>query len=167
MLSDVRSLWGSLANAASTINENITAAIEKYEVENNQDENNPVEELEIYKKLLDEAQMHHVELSQTTRLLIAEKDSELKFWKSKNGDEVDEDAFIQSKETNIEALIEERDILQETLITLGLQFYTLIVIIVIAIIVLRRIIYLRRHLRYRISNLNILYMTSMMKRLLP
>jgi hypothetical protein len=119
MLTDVRSLWGSLTTAASTIQENITAAIEKYDDENNQNEDNPVDELEIYKKLLEEAQMHHVELSQTTHLLVAEKDSELKLLKLKYGDEVDENAYLESKETNVEALVEERDALQETLITLG------------------------------------------------
>lgn len=154
MLSDARSIWSSLTNAASTINDNIHAAIEKYEDDNNQNEDNPVEELEIYKKLLDEAQMHHVELSQATRLLIAEKDSELKFWKLKSGGEVGDNAFLEGKETNqdlnVEVLIEERDALQETLITLGLLFYILHAIIVIVLVKSRRVMNWRRPLRYYI-----------------
>lgn len=64
MLSDARSLWSTLSNAASSINDNINTALEKFDHDHNTSEEPSLEELEIYKKLLDDAQMHHVELSQ-------------------------------------------------------------------------------------------------------
>ena len=121
MLNDARSLWSTLSNAASTINDNINTALEKFDHEHNTVVDHSVEELEIYKKLLDDAQMHHVELSQASRVLIAEKDAELKYWKKKSG--VEEEAVIadSDQDVTLARLIEERDALQETLIILGAQ----------------------------------------------
>lgn len=121
MLSDARSLWSSLSNAASNINDNITTAIEKFDHDNAEVvTDHSLEELEIYKKLLDDAQMHHVELSQTSRVLIAEKDAEVKYWKKKSGVE---DVVIPEidEEMTLDRAIEEKDALQETLIILGAQ----------------------------------------------
>ena len=121
MLSDARSLWSSLSNAASTINDNINTAIEKFEHDNIEVViDHSQEELEIYKKLLDDAQMHHVELSQASRVLIAEKDAEVKYWKKKSGVE---DVVIPDidEEMTLDRAIEEKDALEETLIILGAQ----------------------------------------------
>ena len=64
MLSDARSIWSSLSTAASTINDNINTALVNLEQEKAGTEpaDHTNEELTIYKKLLDDAQMHHVEL---------------------------------------------------------------------------------------------------------
>ena len=121
MLSDARSLWSSLSNAASTLNDNINIAIEKFDHDSTAARSeNTQEELDIYKKLLDDAQMHHVELSQTSRALIAEKDAEVKYWKKKSG--VDEAVvFEDDQDMNYSRLAEENVALQETLIILGSQ----------------------------------------------
>jgi hypothetical protein len=54
--------------------------------------------LETYKRLLDEAQIHHVELSKETRLLLAEKEAELRYFKQKYGDK--ESDLKDNSETN-------------------------------------------------------------------
>ena len=43
------------------------------------------DELEIYKRLLDESHMEHLELSKQSRLLLAEKDADVAYWKRKCG----------------------------------------------------------------------------------
>lgn len=123
MLSDARSIWSSISNAASSINDNINTALET--PDNSSDaarQDNSSEELEIYKKLLDDAQMHHVELSQASRVLVAEKDAELKYWRKKSGaDEANFAVAEGDQDITMERLIEERDALQETLILIGAQ----------------------------------------------
>ena len=122
MLSDARSIWSSISNAATTINDNISTALENRDHESNGTErDHSTEELQIYKKLLDDAQMHHVDLSQASRVLIAEKDAELKYWKKKSG--ADDVAVTTEGDPDItmDRLIEERDALQETLILIGAQ----------------------------------------------
>ena len=121
MLSDVRSLWSSLSNVASTLNDNINIVIEKFDHDGTGTRSDDTqEELDIYKKLLDDAQMHHVELSQTSRALIAEKDAEVKYWKKKSG--LDEAVvFEDDLDMNYSRLVEENVALQETLIILGSQ----------------------------------------------
>lgn len=123
MLSDARSIWSSISNAATTINDNISTALENKDHESNggAERDHSTEELQIYKKLLDEAQMHHVDLSQASRVLIAEKDAELKYWKKKSG--ADDVAVTTEGDPDItmDRLIEERDALQQTLILLGAQ----------------------------------------------
>ena len=121
MLSDVRSLWSSLSNVASTLNDNINIAIEKFDHDSTGTRSDDTqEELDIYKKLLDDAQMHHVELSQTSRALIAEKDAEVKYWKKKSGFE-EAVVFEDDQDMNYSRLAEENVALQETLIILGSQ----------------------------------------------
>ena len=125
MLSDARSIWSSLSTAASTINDNINTALENLDQEKagvgaEVDQTNTNEELLIYKKLLDDAQMHHVELSKSSRVLIAEKDAEVKYWKKKSGAE-DTTSAAADGEVTMERLTEERDALQETLILIGAQ----------------------------------------------
>lgn len=123
MLSDARSIWSSISNAASSINDNINTALET--PDNSSDaarQDNSSEELQIYKKLLDDAQMHHVELSQASRVLVAEKDAELKYWRKKSGaDEANFAVAEGDQDITMERLIEERDALQETLILIGAQ----------------------------------------------
>ena len=120
MLSDARSIWSSLSTAASTINDNINTALENLDQEKAGTEpDHTNEELIIYKKLLDDAQMHHVELSQSSRVLVAEKDAEVKYWKKKSGAE--DTTSAADGEVTMERLTEERDALQETLILIGAQ----------------------------------------------
>ena len=123
MLQDARSIWSSISNAASSINDNINTALET--LDNDSDavrQDNSSEELQIYKKLLDDAQMHHVELSQASRVLVAEKDAELKYWRKKSGaDEANFTVAEGDSDITMERLIEERDALQETLILIGAQ----------------------------------------------
>jgi hypothetical protein len=42
-------------------------------------------ELEIYKRLLDDSHLEHLELSKQSRLLLAEKEAEVTYWKKKCG----------------------------------------------------------------------------------
>jgi hypothetical protein len=117
MLSDARSLWSSFSDAASTLNENINIAFEKIDKERSGHENDhSAEELCIYKKLLDDAQMYHVELSQASRLLVAERDAELKYWKKKSGAD---DTSPEEKNDDVDKIVLENKALQETLVLLG------------------------------------------------
>jgi hypothetical protein len=89
MLSDARSLWKSASNALVALNENISNALENLETDpnlNNDDEyqdtsfeveNDEVSEVEIYKNLLEEAQMNQVMLSNQSRLVLAEKEEKI------------------------------------------------------------------------------------------
>jgi DNA repair exonuclease SbcCD ATPase subunit len=87
------------SNVIQTIGDNINhginnavTALENFDDEyNNQntaeEEEDRLEEAELYKKLLEEAQMQHVELSKQFQIALYEKDAELLIWKKKFGDE--------------------------------------------------------------------------------
>lgn len=106
MLADYRSLWKSAADTLQILNENVSQVLDLNSNVNSEDENveisngsdkeisvvneggnphdrnnvaNDCEEslLEEYKKLLEEEQMRHVELSKKFRLLLGEKDAEI------------------------------------------------------------------------------------------
>ena len=93
MLSDATNLW----RAMQILNENITTALEGLDQSDQEtvEEFQPEEkdELEIYKKMLDDAQMQHFELSKQSRSMIAEKEAEILIWKRKyaelSGESVD------------------------------------------------------------------------------
>jgi DNA repair exonuclease SbcCD ATPase subunit len=108
MYTDARSLWNTVAdrvqNAASAahhIQQNISSALEGIDLDAiiNEDDGdteggprsskgNTMEqieaELDSYKGLLDDAQVQLYELSKHTRVMIAEKDTELNFYKKKS-----------------------------------------------------------------------------------
>jgi hypothetical protein len=65
---------------------NAVTALESFDGEFNQntEDEDQLEEVEIYKKLLEEAQMQQVEISKQFRLALYEKDAELQLWKKKH-----------------------------------------------------------------------------------
>jgi len=100
-------------------------------------------ELEIYKRLLDDSHLEHLELSKQSRLLLAEKEAEVTYWKKKcggvpapagagvegstagdtattgdgdGGDDHDDDEAL-----TVERLKAERAALEESLMVLGSQ----------------------------------------------
>ena len=89
MLSDARSLWDSAAGAVKKFNDNITNALDNIDIDNiiddGREESVRVDKLESelasYKKMLDEAQMQIYEVSKSSRMVLAEKDTELSFYK--------------------------------------------------------------------------------------
>jgi hypothetical protein len=91
MLGDARSLWQSATSIVAQALENLDAEnrnglLDSENADGNGAANNLQniqKELDEYKRLLDEAQMQHFELSKQSRLLIAEKDAEITFLKSK------------------------------------------------------------------------------------
>mmetsp|Transcript_5197 Transcript_5197/g.7991 ORF Transcript_5197/g.7991 Transcript_5197/m.7991 type:complete len:924 (+) Transcript_5197:113-2884(+) len=127
MLTDARSLWYSASNVLQSLNDNITNALETFD-QIDEDDEEAKSESEIYKKLLDDAQMQHFELSKQFRVLVAEKDSEIEVWKSKcselsGGDvsESDVKASIDSAKLEAElsvlksAISEMEDVLKSSL----------------------------------------------------
>ena len=80
MFSEVSSLWSSAGSAIQNIGENISSALENFDEDFGDSQ---LSEIDIYKKLLDDAQMQHVHLSQQFRLMITEKESEAIMWKKK------------------------------------------------------------------------------------
>eukprot|EP01038_Epipyxis_sp_PR26KG_P008183 gene8183-11070_t len=100
MLSDARSLWLTASSALASLNENITSALENLDVAVDDESHSALTEnedslmsnaalkaeLDTYKRLLDDAQMNHFELSKHSRILMAEKDAEITFLRKKNGD---------------------------------------------------------------------------------
>lgn len=100
MLSDARSLWNTAQKAIAMVNENVTTALENFEADNFGDMRNiqnqqiaasseMLQQLEHdlneYKRLLEDAQMQHFELSKQSRTLVAEKEAELQQYRQKFG----------------------------------------------------------------------------------
>lgn len=119
----------NFSNAIATLNDNISTALENFELEAVQREKNVLEtdndnfdnlqrDLDMYKKLLDDAQMQHFELSKQSRMLVAEKEAELIYWKSRcenttHSSVGDEDA--NSSSIQIHRLAHEKVALEKTL----------------------------------------------------
>lgn len=80
MLNDARSLWTS----ASSVVQNIASALTEDPNEKEEYYNEIQQELDIYKRMLEEAQMSLVEMSKASRLAIAEKEAELAVYKFGN-----------------------------------------------------------------------------------
>lgn len=85
MLSDARTLWQSASSAIASFNENISTALDNLDKDASEEDKLAMEQIQKdlheYKKLLDDAQMQHFELSKQSRMLLAEKDAELSYWK--------------------------------------------------------------------------------------
>lgn len=119
----------NFSNAIATLNDNITTALENFELEAAQREKNVLEtgndnidnlqrDLDMYKKLLDDAQMQHFELSKQSRMLVAEKEAELIYWKSRceNTSQSSGDEDVNSSSNiQIHRLVHEKVALEKTL----------------------------------------------------
>ena len=107
MFSDVSSLWSSANNAFQNIGENLSNALEHLEDDLEDMENSQLSESEIYKKLLDDAQMDHYKLSKQVQIMMAEKQSEVTMWKNKyfslSGEEDEEEKAKDEKCKGVEA----------------------------------------------------------------
>jgi len=79
MLGDAKSLWATASSMLGSAREKMAKTLESFDVMENH--NNQMEtlrsELEAYKKLLEDSQMQHFELSKHTRMVMAEKDAEI------------------------------------------------------------------------------------------
>lgn len=119
MLSDARNLW----KAMQLLNENISSALEGLDQSDdteiateNSTEVVEKDELELYKKMLDDAQMQHFELSKQSRLLIAEKDAEVRLWKGKLAESTGETLDgVSITELDSLRLLTEKQALEENL----------------------------------------------------
>ena len=76
MLNDARSLWTS----ASSVVQNLASALAD-EMQGGDDREELRRELEVYKSMLEEAQMAVVELSKASQMAVAEKEAELAVYK--------------------------------------------------------------------------------------
>ena len=74
MLSDAKSLWASASSFVSKARETVGKVAEQFDLDLNAELES---ELQAYKKLLEESQMQHFQLSRQTRLLLAEKEAEI------------------------------------------------------------------------------------------
>jgi hypothetical protein len=87
MLSDAKSFFWSATNVIATVNNTISNALEQLDSEMEQNENDSKvqqeSDLEIYKRMLEDAQMQQFELSKQSRMLLSEKEAEVAFWKGK------------------------------------------------------------------------------------
>ena len=77
------------------------------------------DELTIYKQLLDEAHMEHLSLSKNSRLLLAQKEADVIYWKRKSG--VSEETADDSAQLSVERLMAEKASLEESLVIMGSQ----------------------------------------------
>lgn len=91
MLSNVQSVWFNASNAIAQALENLDAEVnapredEQDDAQHQSGVDQLKNELETYKKLLDDAQMQHFELSKQSRLLLGEKDVEIQCLKQRFG----------------------------------------------------------------------------------
>jgi hypothetical protein len=123
-------LYSICSNAIATLNDNITTALENFELEAIQREKNVLEketdnvhdlqrDLDMYKKLLDDAQMQHFELSKQSRMLVAEKEAELIYWRgrceSTTETSVKDEDVNSSSNIQIHRLVQEKLALEKTL----------------------------------------------------
>lgn len=81
MLSDVGNLWFTASTAIVQALEKLDTDIGSAREGNDESFAKVNDDLETYKKLLDDAQMQHLELSKQSRLLLAEKDAEIQHLK--------------------------------------------------------------------------------------
>lgn len=112
MFGDATSLWFSASNVIQSLNNNITSALESLDQELG--ENDEKSDEDIYKKLLEDAQMHHFELSKQFRAIVSEKDAELSIWKKKCGELCDTDSEELKAEIDSAKLQSELTVLRET-----------------------------------------------------
>lgn len=117
MWSDARNLWKSARSLGTGIITQITETLDSEEF-NGHDEASPSQirsELETYKQLLNEAQMQHVEISKQSRLLLAEKDSQLALYKTNLHESSDRPIVLDNSAANLSKLEAEKLILEESL----------------------------------------------------
>ena len=79
------------------------------------------DELSIYKQLLDEAHMEHLSLSKNSRLLLAQKEADVIYWKRKCGVSEGEEPDDDSEQLSVERLKAEKASLEESLVIMGSQ----------------------------------------------
>lgn len=115
MFTDARSIWNTVGAGIHNLNQNISSALESLDqLEERDSEASTSEDIELYKNLLEEAQLQHVELSKQFRLLIAEKDAEIKVLKQKASPDYDKDPNFESM-LDMSKLCSENEALRATL----------------------------------------------------
>jgi predicted nucleic acid-binding Zn-ribbon protein len=128
--------WQTASTALAKINDNISTALEGLDKEMDASMANSVadasygysiensdEELEAFKKLLEDAQMQHVQLSKQLGSIIAAKDAEIALLKKTNNtngsaaDHLSQDHAIDGEETNetIMKLLQDKVLLEKSL----------------------------------------------------
>jgi hypothetical protein len=125
MFSDARKIWFSASSVIAQALENLDEELNKppaAETTQEEDENSlqkALNDLNTYKKLLDDAQMQHFELSKQSRILLAEKDAEIQFLKTKlnaDGKESTSGGNMSTEdELQYQKLLSEKFILESTL----------------------------------------------------
>jgi hypothetical protein len=133
---DARNLWYQASSLIAQTLEHLDVEADKLlETKENNNSNQPAQydgqtleqvqaELDQYKKMLDDAQMQHVELSKQSRLLMAEKDVELQMLRTtcSSGGQALSDADVESVGENdsnlVRTLVAEKRALSESLLEL-------------------------------------------------
>lgn len=126
MFSTAKSIWGSATNALTNVATFADSVVKDLADDPAEHERVRVEDVEEYRKLLNELEMQQVELSKQSRLALAQKQAELETYKRKLREFLpDENALDQLGvalgEGDILRLQAERDALQQTSIQLQEQ----------------------------------------------
>ena len=111
MLSDAISLWKSARQTVGGAVNSMTSALEQLDASGTED---IAQELEVYKDQLADAQMQHFELSKQMRLLLAEKDAEIKVLREKSASDNngDESSIIEQTRIEMEKSKFEKDVIK-------------------------------------------------------
>jgi myosin heavy subunit len=114
MLSDAISLWKSARQTVGGAVNSMTSALEQLDASGTED---IAQELEVYKDQLADAQMQHFELSKQMRLLLAEKDAEIKVLREKSASDNngDESSIIEQTRIEMEKSKFEKEALSQNL----------------------------------------------------
>ena len=124
MFTDATSLWYTASNVIQSLNNNITSALESLDQELGDNDERSDEDL--YKKLLEDAQMQHFELSKQFRVIVSEKDAELAVWKRKCGDLGGEALEELQAEIDTAKMNSEINVLRETVKNMENEIKTLL-----------------------------------------
>jgi len=131
MLSGARILWGTATNAITNVAERLDNIVKESLADDNiEDIESRQEDIEAYKKLLNELEIQQVELSKQSRIALAHKEAEIDLLKSRLKEFLPNDPSLLSIDDNKDTLEyakikAERDVLNSTIIDLQeqLQIY--------------------------------------------
>ena len=121
MLSGARILWGTATNAITNVAERLDNIVkESLADDNTEDIESRQEDIEAYKKLLNELEIQQVELSKQSRIALAHKEAEIDLLKSRLKEFLPNDPSLLSIDDNKDSLEyakikAERDVLNSTI----------------------------------------------------
>lgn len=124
LFNEAKSFWQTASSAFSQALENLDAEIRAEEPSMSREEvlNQLEADLKAYKKLLEDAQMQHLELSRQSRILVAEKEAEIKILRSQLDPSMVESILADGSSLQIDKVVAEKKILEDNLRELEEKF---------------------------------------------